>query len=141
MKPKCYKAGGPHYGRPNWDEFCWVDPFVCSGCGMDFSVLHGGESLHDKMSGRRYGNIVMVAYHCGCERLRFNLLLLDDNDCITSHHTVGEDDLRTHWPEIAEFYVGDDDWGWDDDEYNPIADEREYWPEMIRKYHSALAAV
>lgn len=136
---KCYKAGGPHYGRPNWDEFCWIDPFVCSGCGIDFK-FHADSApaiMQGKICGRRYGNIVMTAYICGCERKRFNLLVLDDDDYVKSHFTVGESDLRTHWPEIAEFYI-EDSAPWIDEDLDPVAEEREYWPEWNRKYHRAL---
>jgi hypothetical protein len=129
---------GPHYGPKDWDEFCWLDAFLCSGCGIDFAVLNNGPKLNDKLCGRRYGNVVMVAHMCGCERTRFNLVLLDDQDYIAAHYTVSERELEMYWPRIAEFYVGDDDWNWDDDDYDPVAEEREYWPEFIRRYHHKL---
>lgn len=138
MKPRCYPTPGPHYGVKNWDEGYWLDPFVCTGCGFDFAAYCKGEKIYERLYGRRYDNVIVVGYFCGCERTRSNMVLLDDDDCIAAHHTVSEDDLITYWPRIADFYIGDE-WNDDpDDGYDAVEEERELWPELIRKYHRWL---
>lgn len=139
MKLKIYPTPGPHYGLKDWDEAYWIDPFVCTGCGVDHGVLHNSDQPQKKMFGRRYDEVVIVCYICGCGRDRFNLLLLDENDCIASHHTITESDLLEHWPRIAMFYAEDEGWHDDDDVWDPVVEEREYWPRWSMEYHRKLA--
>lgn len=135
---KVYRTPGPHYGKKDWDEGYWIDPFICTGCGVDHSVLHNSSEPHKKLYGRRYGSVVIACYICGCGRDRFNLLLLDENDCIASHHTISESELLEHWPQIAPYYI-EDEWDDDsDDEWDAVTEEREYWPVWSREYHLRL---